>query len=359
MIKAPYLLFIGDATDKLSIKMAQGPVDWSPDQCLGELSVTGCTVTTGLPQLSIEQAAKMGAKSFVLGFANSGGVLDAKWHDVIKQALEQGLDVVSGLHQKLADIDDLAQLASNLGRQLIDIRHPQQSFKTGTGEKRSGKRLLTVGTDCSVGKMYTSLALEKEMKAQQLDVDFRATGQCGILIKGKGVAIDCVISDFISGATESLSPDNKDEHWDIIEGQGSLSHPAFAGVSLGLLHGSQPDAIVICHALNRSHMRGLPNSQFPSIADTINLNLQAARLTNPNVYIAGIAINTSSVSIKKGQEICRAIGQKFGLACVDPLRDGVTSIVSHLQLPPPKITATNDSSLKNHGEKITDMAKRA
>ncbi len=265
MIKAPYLLFIGDATDKLSIKMAQGPVDWSPEQCLGELSVTGCTVTTGLPQLSIAQAAKMGAKSFVLGFANSGGVLDAKWHDVIKQALEQGLDVVSGLHQKLADIDDLAQLASNLGRQLIDIRHPQQSFKTGTGEKRSGKRLLTVGTDCSVGKMYTSLALEKEMKAQQLDVDFRATGQCGILIKGKGVAIDCVISDFISGATESLSPDNRGEHWDIIEGQGSLSHPAFAGVSLGLLHGSQPDALVICHALNRSHMRGLPNSQFPRL----------------------------------------------------------------------------------------------
>ncbi len=359
MIKAPYLLFIGDATDKLSIKMAQGAVDWSPEQCLGELSVTGCSVTTGLPQTSIAQAVEMGAKSFVLGFANSGGVLDAKWHGVIKQALEQGLDIVSGLHEKLSDIEEIAKIADSLGRQLIDIRHPLQAFKTGTGEKRSGKRLLTVGTDCSVGKMYTSLALEKEMRAQQLDADFRATGQCGILIKGKGVAIDCVVSDFISGATESLSPDNSCSHWDIIEGQGSLSHPAFAGVSLGLLHGSQPDAIVICHALNRSHMRGLPNSQLPSVADTISLNLQAARLTNPNVFVAGIAVNTSSVTIEEGQKICRAIAQEFNLACVDPLRDGVASIVNNLHASSAKGAKLFDNSLKSTDSKITNMAKSA
>ncbi|AQS37266.1 hypothetical protein Sps_02107 [Shewanella psychrophila] len=353
MIKPPYLLFIGDATDKLSIKMAQGAVDWSPKQCIGELSVAGCTVTTSLPQTSIVQAAELGAKSFVLGFANSGGVLDTKWHGVIKQALAQGLDIVSGLHEKLTDIEEIAELADSLGRQLIDIRHPQQSFKTGTGEKRKGKRLLTVGTDCSVGKMYTSLALEKEMQAQQFDADFRATGQCGILIKGEGVAIDCVISDFISGATELLSPDNNTAHWDIIEGQGSLSHPAFSGVSLGLLHGSQPDAIVICHALNRSHMRGLPKSQLPSIADTISLNLQAAKLTNPNAYVAGIAVNTSSVTIEEGQKICLAIANEFDLACADPLRDGVSSIVKSLKAWSPKAATDNKNPV------ITDMEKSA
>lgn len=198
------------------------------------------------------------------------------------------MDVVSGLHDKMTDFDDIRAKAKATGQQLLDIRHPKAEFKTGTGVKRTGKRLLTVGTDCSVGKMYTSLSLEKAMKSKGYNVDFRATGQCGILIAGSGVAIDCVISDFLSGATEGLSPDAANDHWDIIEGQGSLSHPAFAGVSLGLLHGSQPDAIVICHALERTHMRGLPDSKFPSIANTIELNLQAAKLTNPNAKLSAL-----------------------------------------------------------------------
>ena len=178
--------------------------------------------------------------------------------------------------------------------------------------------------------MYTSLSLEKSMKKAGIDADFRATGQCGILIAGTGVAIDCVISDFLSGASESLSPNNSEEHWDIIEGQGSLSHPAFAGVSLGLLHGSQPDALVICHDLNRDHMRGLPQSQVPSIEDTIRLNLEAARLTNPNVKVAGIAVNTSSVSVEEGKAICARLNKQFSLPCVDPVRDSADSIVAAL-----------------------------
>jgi uncharacterized NAD-dependent epimerase/dehydratase family protein len=329
-IVSPYLLFIGDATDQLSIKMARGAADWRPELCIGEYSVTGCTVTTGIEKMSIEQAAKQGAKSFILGFANSGGVLEQKWLPYILSAMDHGMDIVSGLHNKLTDFPELVNKAQQTQRQLLDIRHPKTEFLTGTGVKRTGKRLLTVGTDCSVGKMYTSLSLEKSMKKLNFDVDFRATGQCGILIAGQGVAIDCVIADFLSGATESLSPNNKPEHWDIIEGQGSLSHPAFAGVSLGLLHGSQPDALVICHDLNRSHMRGLPNSQFPSIEKTIALNLQAAQLTNPNAKVVGITVNTSSVSIEEGKHICAQLSEQFSLPCVDPLRDGTDSIVSTL-----------------------------
>ena len=214
--------------------------------------------------------------------------------------------------------------------ELLDIRHPTTQFNTGTGRKRSGKRLLTVGTDCSVGKMYTSLSLEQAMSKQNMDVDFRATGQCGILVAGAGIAIDCVVADFISGAAESLSPDADADHWDVIEGQGSLSHPAFAGVSLGLLHGSQPDALVICHALNRTHMRGLPDTDFPSIETTIALNLQAARLTNPDVAIAGISVNTSAVSVEEGRAICQQLSEQFSLPCVDPLRDGTAAIVANL-----------------------------
>jgi len=329
-IIAPYLLFIGNATDQLSIKMARGAADWRPELCIGELSTQGCSISTGLPQLTVAQAVAQGAKTFVLGFANSGGVLDRKWLPIILEALAHKMDIVSGLHDKLTQFPELVSKAKQMGCQLLDIRHPSAEFQTGTGEKRSGKRLLTVGTDCSVGKMYTSLSLEKSMKAKQMNVDFRATGQCGILIAGQGVAIDCVVADFISGATESLSPANDESHWDIIEGQGSLSHPAFAGVSLGLLHGSQPDALVICHALNRDHMRGLPNSQFPSIAQTVALNLAAAKLTNPDVQVIGITVNTSSVSVAEGQEICAGISEEFSLPCVDPLRDGCNAIIDKL-----------------------------
>ena len=329
-IASPYLLFIGDATDQLSIKMARGAADWRPELCVGEYSVDGCTVSTGIEKMDIAQAAAKGAKSFILGFANSGGVLDKKWLPYILEAMNNGMDIVSGLHDKLSDFPEIVEKAQQTQQQLLDIRHPKAEFVTGTGVKRTGKRLLTVGTDCSVGKMYTSLSLEKSMKKLGFDVDFRATGQCGILIAGQGIAIDCVISDFLSGATESLSPNNSAEHWDIIEGQGSLSHPAFAGVSLGLLHGSQPDALVICHDLNRSHMRGLPQSQFPSVEATIALNLQAAKLTNPNVKVVGITVNTSSVSVEEGQRICAQLSEQFSLPCADPLRDGTDSIVSTL-----------------------------
>lgn len=329
-IASPYLLFIGDATDQLSIKMARGAADWRPELCVGEYSVDGCTVSTGIKKMDIAQAASQGAKSFILGFANSGGVLEKKWLPYILEAMDNGMDIVSGLHDKLTDFPEIVAKAQQTQRQLLDIRHPKAEFVTGTGVKRSGKRLLTVGTDCSVGKMYTSLSLEKSMKKLGFDVDFRATGQCGILIAGQGVAIDCVISDFLSGATESLSPNNSAEHWDIIEGQGSLSHPAFAGVSLGLLHGSQPDALVVCHDLNRSHMRGLPDSQFPSIENTIALNVQAAKLTNPNAKVVGITVNTSSVSVDEGQRICAQLSEQFSLPCVDPLRDGTDSIVRTL-----------------------------
>lgn len=327
-ITPPYLLFIGEATDDLAIKMARGAADWSPEHCIGEYSVPSCTVSTGLKPLDIKTAAEQGAKTFVLGFANSGGVLDRQWIPYILDALDHGMDIVSGLHDKLSNFPEITAKARAVGQQLWDIRHPAGQFATGTGIKRPGKRLLTVGTDCSVGKMYTSLSLVKTMKQQGMAVDFRATGQCGILIAGAGIAIDCVVADFISGATESLSPAADPQHWDIIEGQGSLSHPAFAGVSLGLLHGSQPDAIVICHSLNASHMRGLKHSKRPDIQTTIDLNLNAARLTNPNAKVVGIAVNTSSVSVEQGQMICAQLSEQFNLPCVDPVRDGCQSIVA-------------------------------
>ena len=322
-IRSPYLLFLGDAVDPLSIKMASSAADWCPELCVGEYALPGCKVSAGLNNISIDEAVQRGAKSFVLGFANSGGTLESDWIPHILEALEAGLDVISGLHDKLTSFDVIVAKAKELNRQLIDIRHPTQKFKTGTGAKRTGKRLLTVGTDCSVGKMYTSLSLKNAMDARGMSSTFRATGQCGILISGSGVAIDCVVSDFISGAVESISPNADEEHWDIIEGQGSLSHPAFAGVSLGLLHGAQADAIVVCHAMGRDHMRGLKDYALPSIEETIALNEAAARLTNSQAKVIGVSINTSSLDADEAIKQCAAISERIGLPVVDPCRHDI------------------------------------
>lgn len=330
-LPSPYLLFIGNATDPLSIKMAKSAADWSPEMCVGEFSLPGCSVTTGLPAMTIEEGAQQGAKAFVLGFANSGGVLDPSLITSIVTALEAGMDIINGLHDKLADIPEVAEKAQALCRRLIDIRHPTTKFKTGTGVKRPGKRLLTVGTDCSVGKMYTTLSLARGMQSQGMKATFRATGQSGILVAGEGLAVDCVVSDFISGSVEALCPANDEDHWDLIEGQGSLYHPAFAGVSLGLLHGSQPDALVICHALNRDHMRALPGRPLPSLEQVIEMNLTAARITNPDVKVIGVSVNTSSVSEDEALAYCKSVTEQLGLPCVDPIRHGVGALVEALE----------------------------
>ncbi len=259
-MEKPYLLFLGDVPDQLAAKTSTGIADWRADWCVGQLRLPGCQADTGLRDIGLDAAAEAGAKTMVIGVVNSGGTMPKSWTGTIVRAMELGMDVASGLHARLQSFPEIAEAAAKHDRKLFNIRHSEQSFGTGRGEKRSGKRLLTVGTDCSVGKKYSALALEKGMRAQGLNADFRATGQTGVLIAERGVAIDAVVADFISGAAEWLSPANDEDHWDIIEGQGSLFHAAFAGVSLGLLHGSQPDALVLCHEPTRTHMRGLPHA---------------------------------------------------------------------------------------------------
>jgi uncharacterized NAD-dependent epimerase/dehydratase family protein len=221
-------------------------------------------------------------------------------------------------------------MAEARGRCLFDVRHPTRTFSVGTGERRAGKRLLTVGTDCSVGKMYASLALTGEMRARGLDAEFRATGQTGIFIAGEGVSVDAVIADFISGATEWLTPANDRDHWDVIEGQGSLFHPSYAGVSLGLLHGAQADVLVMCHEPTRTHMRGLPNRSLPSLPECIAANVSAGRLTNPDIRCIGVAVNTRALSSPDAACYLAELQDTLGLSCVDPLTTGVAALVDCL-----------------------------
>jgi uncharacterized NAD-dependent epimerase/dehydratase family protein len=329
-IEHPYLLFLGDAADQLAAKTAQGIADWRPEWCLGQLRLPGCNADLGLTEMNLTEAVEAGARTLVVGVANRGGVISHDWIDILEKALIMGLDLAAGLHSRLADVPALAAVAGQHGRQLFDVRHPTREFQVGNGKKRSGKRLLTVGTDCSVGKMYTSLAIEKEMRAQGLNADLRATGQTGILISGDGVSVDAVVADFISGAIEWLTPDNDPDHWDVIEGQGSLFHASFAGVSLGLLHGAQADALVLCHEPTRTHMRGLPGYDLPGLKDCLEVNLAAARLTNPAVAAVGVAVNTSQMAEGTAGDLLRRIEDDLGLPATDPFKDGVAAIVARL-----------------------------
>lgn len=330
MIQTPYLLFLGDAADALAAKVAQGICDWRPEYALGQYRMPDCHADLGLTDMTIEQAVAAGARTLVIGVANRGGIISKAWIEILQQALAQGMDIAAGLHNKLVDVPELKADATRLGRQLFDVRHPTQTFEVAAGVKRPGKRLLPVGTDCSCGKMYTALAIEKEMRQRGMHADFRATGQTGILITGRGVSIDAVVADFISGAVEWLSPANDPHHWDLIEGQGSLFHASFAGVTLGLIHGAQPDVLVLCHEPTRTHMRGLPSFPLPSLTDTMEAALSAARLTNPDAKFVGISVNTSKLSAQQANDYLSATEQKHGLVTVDPVRQGVARIVEQL-----------------------------
>ena len=329
-IERPYLLFLGDVADELAAKTAHGIVDWRPDWCLGQLRLPGCKADCGLPDLSIEEAVKKGARTMVVGVVNAGGVLPNHWIDVIVEALDSGLDVATGLHKRLGSIRKIAEAAVRHGRRLHDVRFSEMEFATGKGTKRPGLRLLTVGTDCSVGKKYTALALEKGMRARGLKAEFRATGQTGVFISGRGVAIDAVVADFISGAAEWLTPANDDDHWDIVEGQGSLLHPSYAGVTLGLIHGTQPDALVLCHDPLRKELDDMPGFPVPDIVECAGRNVQAAQLTNRRARCVGVSLNTSKMTDEAARDCRAAISGRMGVPCVDPMRDGVEPIVTYL-----------------------------
>jgi uncharacterized NAD-dependent epimerase/dehydratase family protein len=329
-LRTPYLMFLGDAPDQLAAKTAAGVAHWRPEICVGQLRLPGCKADLGLADMTIEEAARAGVKTVIVGTTNRGGVLGEGWEPLLVQALELGMDLASGLHHRLTDIPALRDTASRCGRQIADVRHPTRDFAVGTGIKRPGKRLLTVGTDCSIGKMFTALAIDREIRARGGTSTFRATGQTGALIAGDGVSIDAVVSDFISGAVEWLCPANDPDHWDVIEGQGSLFHASYAGVTLGLIHGSQPDALVMCHEPTRTHMRGLRHYPLPDLGICIEANLAAARLTNPAVRCVGLSINTAALDAGAARDYLQQTEARLGLPCLDPVRSGVGAIVDRL-----------------------------
>jgi len=327
----PYLVFVGDTTTPVFAKTGAGLVHWRRNSCLGQYRTTSDAIDLGLPDLSIAEAVAAGVRTMMVGVANVGGFYPETWIDAFFEATRAGLDIAAGMHSRLIGLPGLADAAAAAGTRLVDVRVPPNKLPIGTGRKRTGRRLLTVGTDCASGKKYTALAIEREMKARGFKSTFRATGQTGIMIAGSGIPIDAVVSDFLAGAAEMLSPDNEPDHWDVIEGQGAIYHPGYAGVTLGLLHGSQPDAIVLCHEAGRTTHEMWDDFPLPGIAECIDRYLLLGRTTSPNIRCVGISVNTSKLDPVQRARYLEDIEAKLHLSCVDPVASGVGPIVDLIE----------------------------
>jgi uncharacterized NAD-dependent epimerase/dehydratase family protein len=327
-LKPPYLILIGEEDDDTYAKTGFGIVQWRPERVAGQLRFAGCSVDLGVPDMTVEQAAAAGVGSLVIGVAPIGGAVPSSWWTVMADAARAGLDVVCGLHLKLANHPAVVAAAEISGARLIDVRVPPTGLPVGNGIKRQGRRLLTVGPDCAIGKKYTALALDRAMRGAGMKSTFRATGQTGIMIAGEGIPLEAVVADFVSGAAELLSPDNDADHWDVIEGQGSIFHPGYSGVALGLLHGSQPDAIVVCIDAVRTTVSGWEHYALPSLEECIDKHLLMGRRTNPDIRCFGVSVNTSGLPADGRRDYLDALAAESGLPCIDPIADGADEIVT-------------------------------
>ncbi|MEM1391065.1 MAG: DUF1611 domain-containing protein [Pseudomonadota bacterium] len=319
----PYLLFLGDVDEANRAKTGLGIKHWAPERCVAQLRLPGCAADTGLPDMTAEAAAKAGAKALVIGVAPKGGAIPKAWHPALLSALDAGLDLISGMHDRLSNIPEISEAAHRNGCKLYDVRHANQPIPSANALKRSGKRCLMVGLDSALGKKWAALSLAKELQARSVKATFRATGQTGIIIAGQGIAVDAVVADFVAGAAELISPDNDPDHWDIIEGQGSIFHGAYGGVTLGLIHGSQPDAMVLCGHATRDHLELLPHIPHRTYEEAVTAHEALARVTNPNAKVVAISVNTSGLT---GDDEARAhlenIADRTGLPTTDPIRFG-------------------------------------
>ena len=330
-LEAPYLIYLGDVPDMHHAKTGAGVAYWRPERCIGQMRLPECPVDLGLPEMTVQDARDAGVKTVIVGVAPKGGQIPEHWIPQLAELAGAGLDIAAGLHTKLSDTADLVTAAAKSGAKLIDVRTPPANLPVADGRPRTGKRVLMVGTDCAVGKKYTALALHRELERRDIKATFRATGQTGIMIAGEGLPIDSVVADFISGAAEILSPDNDNDHWDVIEGQGSLLNPSYAGVSLGLLHGSQPDAIVLCHDVERLETEGVAGDYpIPELDEVIDDTLRTARLTNAKCFCAGVSVNTSSMNDFDRDNYLSKLQSELGLPCVDPIAIGMSPIANFL-----------------------------
>jgi hypothetical protein len=317
-IPTPYVVFLGDAKDFKQAKTAFGIAEWRPELCVGQVAFPECAVDVGLPKMTSLDAWASGAKTFLIGISPFTTSLPESYRAIVIEAMQNGLNIASPLHDRLDD--ELEALAAKYGVRIFNFRHRPQAYPKGNGLPRKGLRLLTVGTDCACGKKFTALSIERALSKEGCKATFRSTGQTGFLISQSGINNDTIEADFLSGAAEWLSPENDVDHWDVIEGQGALSHPSFGGGSLSLIYGSQPDVIVMCHEPGREFQRGVHRTPLHIIDEITNV-LHMARRTNPRVKLGAISLFTQNLNdfdTQRAFEEARQIADQFGAAVFDP-----------------------------------------
>ncbi len=282
---------------------------------------------------TVEEALAHSPTGLLIGIVGPGGILPDRWRSIISAFLQRGLDVVSGLHLFISEDDEFAAMAKASGAAIQDLRKPPPDLVVASNQalRHQGVRVLTVGTDCNLGKMVTSLEITVAAREAGWDAEFVATGQTGIAIAGCGIAIDAVVSDFVAGAAERLVLERAERELLVLEGQGSLTHPGFSGVTLGLLHGAAPQALVLCHHPGREHMRACPTpTPVPDIETVLPLYESVSRINFPCKVIA-ISLNTVDLYDSQAEAIVAETERRCGLPTTDPLRFGVAKIVQALE----------------------------
>ncbi len=267
--------------------------------------------------------------ALLIGIAPIGGGFDESWRPDVRGAIERGADVVSGLHYFLNEDEELSRLADEHGVTLDDVRRPPDDLTVAEGIARDldAEIVLTVGTDCSTGKMTASLELVEAAREAGLDAGFIPTGQTGIMIAGWGIPIDRTISDFTNGAVERMLVEAADDHdYLIVEGQGSIVHPAYSAVTCGILHGAMPDALVLCHAAGRDRIHGYESFPIPDPGELAELYVDLAEAVAPTELLGG-ALNTYRMDEVEAATAVEAYVDALGAPAVDPVRDGAGALV--------------------------------
>jgi uncharacterized NAD-dependent epimerase/dehydratase family protein len=285
----------------------------------------------GVPVVaSVNDALCFNPTTALVGVATQGGRFPPAWRELLRTAISKGLHVESGLHEFLADDEELSGLAARQGVELRDLRRPPADLNVPTGANLElpVKTVLTVGSECAIGKMTVSLELDRAARARGLASRFVPTGQTGIAIAGWGIAVDAVVSDFISGATERLIVEGHERGGELllVEGQGSLVHPAYSGVTLGLVHGSAPHAFVLCHLAGQTEVEGYPGHPIPSLTELIELHERIA-LPARKAKVAAIVLNTRLLDEDEARAAVAAAAAETGLAVDDPVRFGPDRIL--------------------------------
>jgi uncharacterized NAD-dependent epimerase/dehydratase family protein len=308
-------------------KTARGVIRYGPHPTVAIVDSTRAGEThEGIPVVAtVEEALQLGPTTALVGVATQGGRFPPEWRELLKACIAAGLDVENGLHEFLADDPELAELARSHGVELRDLRRPPAGLNVPTGENLTipARIALTVGSDCAIGKKTVALELDLEARLRSYRSCFVPTGQTGIAIAGWGIAVDAVVSDFLAGAAERLVVEGHARGGDLlfVEGQGSLVHPAYSGVTLGLLHGSAPHVLVLCHRAGATEIEGYPGHPLPSLGELVELHERVALPVRP-ARVACLALNTAHLSEEAAAAAIAETAVESGLPADDPVRFG-------------------------------------